>query len=92
MADRLSMSQPGYSKIETNEIDLPYSRLEQIAGVLQMRVEDVVAFDEKIVFNNYASANQGYIITRCLKSRSGYMKKRSSCWRIGFRELEGKGK
>ncbi len=77
MADRLSMSQPGYSKIESNEVDLPYSRLEQIASVLQMRVEDVVAFDEKVVFNNYASnqANQAYIINTISEMQIGLYEK-----------------
>lgn len=51
MADKLGMSVPGYGKIERDETDLPFSRLEQISQVLGMRVEDIVSFDEKIVLN-----------------------------------------
>lgn len=51
MADKLAMSVTGYGKIERDEVDLPYSRLEQIANVLNLKVEDLVAFDEKNVFN-----------------------------------------
>jgi transcriptional regulator with XRE-family HTH domain len=51
MADRLGMSLAGYGKIERDETDIPYSRLEQISTVLNMKVEDLISFDEKTVFN-----------------------------------------
>jgi transcriptional regulator with XRE-family HTH domain len=61
MADRLQMSQSGYSKIETDEVDVNFQKLEQIATILEIKVLDLVGFDEKMVINNYSS-NQGYII------------------------------
>jgi transcriptional regulator with XRE-family HTH domain len=64
MADKLGMSVQGYGKLERDEADIPFSRLEQIAKAFHLKVEDVTSFDEKFVFNNYASnqANQGYIV------------------------------
>ncbi len=53
MAEKLSMSVQGYGKLERDETDLPYSRLHQIAEAFKMRVEDLVAFDERFVLNNY---------------------------------------
>ena len=57
LADKLNMSVTGYGKIERDEVDLPFSRLEQIAEVFKVKVEDIVSFDEKVVFNNYGTAN-----------------------------------
>jgi transcriptional regulator with XRE-family HTH domain len=51
MADKLDMTQPSYSKIETGETDISYGKLEKIADVLQLRPEDIVAFNEHLVFN-----------------------------------------
>lgn len=51
MANSLKMTQSAYSKIETSETDVPYSKLEKIAAVLQIRPEDIIAFNEHIVFN-----------------------------------------
>lgn len=53
MADEMSMTQANYSKIEAGEVDIPYSRLEQIANVLKTNVEDLISYDERRVFNTY---------------------------------------
>lgn len=52
LADRLGMSQTGYSKIERGETDVPFSKLTQIAEVLDVKLEDLITFDENNVFNN----------------------------------------
>lgn len=52
MADRLDMSTQGYSKIERDEVALNVERLLEIAGIFEMKPEDLLTFDEKIVFNN----------------------------------------
>ena len=52
LADRIGMSQTGYSKIERGETDLTLSKLTQIAEVLDVKVEDLITFDENNVFNN----------------------------------------
>ncbi|MFN8437571.1 MAG: helix-turn-helix transcriptional regulator [Cytophagales bacterium] len=51
MADLLQMSVQGYSKIERDETDVPYSRLTQIAGALGEKLENLVNFDPKYYFN-----------------------------------------
>lgn len=51
MAGSLDMTQSAYSKIETGETDVSYSKLEKIAMVLQIRPEDIISFNEHMVFN-----------------------------------------
>lgn len=51
MAEQLGISQSSYSTIENGEQDITLSRLEEISKLLGMRVEDVITFDEKMVFN-----------------------------------------
>jgi len=51
MATKLDMSQSGYSRIESNDVEVNISRLERIGEVLGMRPEEILAFDEKYVFN-----------------------------------------
>jgi len=51
MAEQLGLTQSGYSKIESGEVDVPYQRLEQISKVLGLRPEDVISFNEHMVFN-----------------------------------------
>lgn len=51
LADRLGMSIAGYGKIERDEVDLSFSRLDQIANALGVKTEDLVSFDERVVFN-----------------------------------------
>ncbi|MFN8438990.1 MAG: helix-turn-helix transcriptional regulator [Cytophagales bacterium] len=52
MAERLNMSQANYSKLENEDADMPFSRLEEIAKVLEVTVEEIVCFDKKAFFNN----------------------------------------
>jgi transcriptional regulator with XRE-family HTH domain len=53
MAEKLDISQQSYSNIESDKIDVPFSKIENIAEIFQMRVEDIISFDEKFVLNNY---------------------------------------
>ncbi len=66
VAEKLQMTQAGYSKIELGVVDLPYSRLEQIAKVLNMKVEDIISFDEESLMtnqlNNHKNITNGYFI------------------------------
>ncbi|MBK9633709.1 MAG: helix-turn-helix transcriptional regulator [Bacteroidetes bacterium] len=62
MANELSMSISNYSKIERDEISVTLDRLNEIAIVLKMKFQDILAFDEKNVFNFINSPHsQGYI-------------------------------
>jgi transcriptional regulator with XRE-family HTH domain len=53
MANELNISQQSYSNIEAEKIDVPFSRIEQIAQIFNMKTEDLVSFDEKFVLNNF---------------------------------------
>ena len=68
MADALQMSQAGYGKIERDETDISLSRLQQIAEVLKVGLNDLIGFDEKMVFygamNNHATANGGIFLSK----------------------------
>jgi transcriptional regulator with XRE-family HTH domain len=46
MADMLGISVNAFAKIERGETDVNHSRLEQIAGVLQVPLPELVAFGE----------------------------------------------
>ena len=52
MADRLNLSTQGYSRIERDEVALNVERLLEIAGIFEMKPEDLLTFDEKIIFSN----------------------------------------
>ncbi len=51
MAKKLGVSQSAYSKIELGESEVTYSRLEKISEVLGMKPEEVIAFNDQMVFN-----------------------------------------
>jgi transcriptional regulator with XRE-family HTH domain len=50
MADKLKMSQPAYSRLEKDEVKIDIETLDKIAEVFEMRVEDLLRFDEKISY------------------------------------------
>lgn len=53
MAQKLKMTQAGYSKIECGESDVPFSKLKEIAKVLAVKVEDLISFDQQKIFNGF---------------------------------------
>ncbi|MCU0444918.1 MAG: helix-turn-helix transcriptional regulator [Microscillaceae bacterium] len=58
MADKLSMSQNGYSRIERDETDVPFSRLVQIAKALEVELLDLITFDgDKLLLNQSFNDN-----------------------------------
>lgn len=64
MAKELNMTPAGYGKIERDESDVTYQKLEKIADILGIKIEDIVNFNEKVIFNqmNNQHATAGYII------------------------------
>ncbi len=55
-----------YGKIERNQSNLSFLRLEQIAEILELSPSDILAFDEKMIFQNcntFALINNGTINT-----------------------------
>lgn len=62
MAENLGLSQSAYSKLETDQTELSYNRLNKIAELLQVSISDIENFDEKVIFNitnNDHSTNNG---------------------------------
>jgi transcriptional regulator with XRE-family HTH domain len=51
MADRLNMSLSGYQRIERDEVSINMDRLLELSGIFEMKPEDLLTFDEKIIFN-----------------------------------------
>lgn len=72
MADQLEMAQSTYSKIETGETDISYGKLENIAKVLEMRPEDIVTFNEHMVFNvMHNQTGNGLVINQMAEELKG---------------------
>jgi len=67
VAEKLKMTQAGYSKIEQGIVDVSYSKLEQIAKVLNTQVQDIITFDEKQIItnqlNNHSTITDSYIFS-----------------------------
>ncbi|WP_410879336.1 helix-turn-helix domain-containing protein [Myroides sp. DW712] len=52
-AEKLGMTQAGYSKIESGTSKLSYSKIESIAKVLGIEIEELLAFDSQKYFNSF---------------------------------------
>ena len=64
MAEELGLSQSAYSKLELGEIEITYNKLERVAEVLGMRPEEVISFNESMVFNvMHNQTGNGFVIT-----------------------------
>lgn len=59
MAEKLGISSTSYAKIERNETDLSYSRMEQIASILDISVLELLGFGEKNFYYFHANNQQG---------------------------------
>lgn len=51
VAEKLGVSQSAYSKMELGESEVTYNRLEKISEILEMKPEEVISFNESMVFN-----------------------------------------
>jgi transcriptional regulator with XRE-family HTH domain len=61
MAHELGVTQSAYSKMELGESEVTYGRLEKISSVLGMKPEDVITFNESMVFNVMNNQNGGNV-------------------------------
>jgi len=66
MAEMLDVSQSTYARFERDDSDLTLSKLRAISKILDVKLEDLINFSDKFIFNNYTSnqANQGYIVNQ----------------------------
>jgi len=53
MAERLGVTQAGYSKIEKGKTSLSYEKLVEIGRILDVSVEDIISFEYDKYINNY---------------------------------------
>ncbi len=51
VAEKLGISTYSYAKIERGETDVKYSRLQQIAKIMGIELEELFSLDDKKVFN-----------------------------------------
>lgn len=63
MAERLNINQSAYSKYESDSIDFAISQLDKIAEIFCMKPEEILTFDEKVIFNNYGQ-NYNYAVNQ----------------------------
>jgi transcriptional regulator with XRE-family HTH domain len=61
VAQKLGVSQSAYSKMELGESEVTFKRLEKISEVLEMKPEEVIAFNESMVFNFLHNQNGGNV-------------------------------
>jgi len=55
MAAKIGIGVADYSKIERNEIGLDIDKLSTIAEALSVSIDQIMDFDDKMVFNNYGT-------------------------------------
>jgi transcriptional regulator with XRE-family HTH domain len=69
LAHKLGITQSAYSKMEIGTVDIPFSKLEEIASILGISIENIIGFNEAIVFNlkNNKKAN-GLVINQISQS------------------------
>jgi transcriptional regulator with XRE-family HTH domain len=95
MASNLKMSVPGYGRIERNEVDVSIERANQIANVLGISLTELISFDEKYIFNNYANNQNAFVINsdlqqddqKALKELIDYLKQQLEAKDILIKEL-----
>ena len=63
LAEKLGITQSNYSKIEKGTIDIQYSKLEEIAKILDVTVEDIIGFNMVFNLKNNKKAN-GVVINQ----------------------------
>ena len=51
MANSIGISQGAYSRMELGETEITYSKLEKISEELGIKPEEIIAFNESMVFN-----------------------------------------
>jgi transcriptional regulator with XRE-family HTH domain len=61
IAEKLGISTYSYAKIERGETDVKYSRLQQIAKIMGIELEDLFSMDDKKVFNLIGDNNTHYL-------------------------------
>ena len=65
MAEVIGLSQSAYSRLELGDTEVTYSKLERISHELGMRPEEVIAFNESMVFNvMHNQTGNGFVVNK----------------------------
>ena len=63
MANELGITQDAYSRMEVGESEISYGKLSKISSILKVPVEDIVAFNENMIFNvSHNEVGNGYVV------------------------------
>ncbi|MEY5049757.1 MAG: hypothetical protein RLZZ175_3116 [Bacteroidota bacterium] len=62
MAEKLNISQSTYARFEKDDSDVTISKLQQIAEVLEVTLNDILDFNSQYIFNNYSKTKNGFNI------------------------------
>ncbi len=60
VAKKLKITQGAYSRMENGEIDVPFSRIEKVAEVLEMPIAKLVGYDDKQMMTNYITQSNNF--------------------------------
>ncbi|MBL1233375.1 MAG: helix-turn-helix transcriptional regulator [Flavobacteriales bacterium] len=58
MANKLSISQRQYSKIERNETKIDWNKIVQISDILEITPLNLVSFDDTLIFKNNSTSEK----------------------------------
>ena len=65
VASELGITQSAYSKMELGETEVSYSKLTKIAEVLGMAPEEIMTFNEQMIFNvMHNQTGNGFVINK----------------------------
>ncbi len=70
MANRLSITQKAYSKIENCETKVTDERLDIIAKILDVDKEEILTFNESQIFNSYNNKGDGIVFKKIILAES----------------------
>jgi transcriptional regulator with XRE-family HTH domain len=60
IASELGISRQTYIMIESGQSDLKFESLKQIASILGVSINDIISYDDKMIFNNCTNSHFGY--------------------------------
>jgi len=65
IASELGITQSAYSKMELGETEVSYSKLTKIAEVLGMAPEEIMTFNEQMIFNvMHNQTGNGFVVNK----------------------------
>jgi transcriptional regulator with XRE-family HTH domain len=65
MAQELGVTQSAYSKMEMGETDITYKKLEHISSILGIPVDEIISFNDQMVFNvMHNQTGNGFVVNK----------------------------